>query len=149
MSATILAVSTVLSGCRDKPEGAARAEASASPLASPATDGTISAGELAAAPAQYFGRQVSVKAEVEQVISSNLYTLDDDRLGTPDIVVLDPNRSAALLRKGDDVIVTGTVKPFVWADIHRDYNWLLAKEEVVAEFETRPMVIATDVRRVD
>ena len=82
MSATVLAVTAVLSSCRDQPEGAARAEASASPLASPATDGTISAGSLAAAPAQYFGRQVSVKAEVERVISNNIFTLDDDRLGT-------------------------------------------------------------------
>lgn len=149
MSATVLAVSTMLSSCRDQPEGAARAEPSASPLASPVTDGTISAGALAAAPAQYFGRQVSVKAEVERVISNNIFTLDDDRLGTPDVIVIDPNRAAALLREDDDVIVTGTVRPFVWAEIRRDYNWLEAKEEVVAEFETRPMVIATSVRRAD
>ena len=45
--------------------------------------------------------------------------------------------------------MTGTVRPFVWAEIHRDYDWLKAAEEVVAEFETRPMVIATSVRRVD
>jgi hypothetical protein len=61
-----------------------------------------------------------VKAEVERVISNNIFTLDDDRLGTPDVLVVDPNRAAALLREDDDVIVTGTVSPFVWPEIRRD-----------------------------
>ena len=149
ISFSVLALGTVLSSCKDQPEPAARAEASSSPLVTPADDGTISAGTVAAAPALYFDKQVSVKAEVEKVINNNLFTLDEERLGTPDVIVVDPNRAAALLREGDEVIVTGTVKPFVWAEMRRDYDWLRAEPAVVAEFESRPVVIATSVRRVD
>ena len=146
----LLAAGVLLAaGCADRREPEARAYASPSPGAGAQQD-AISPGAVAAAPASYYGKVVTVKGEVERVVHSNLFTLDEDRLGAgPDVVVVLPQKGAAPVADDWDVVVSGTVRPFVWAELKRDYDWLDADASLVAEFESRPVIVADSVRRAE
>jgi hypothetical protein len=145
----VAAVATLLmAACADQPEPQARADASPSPAG--ATQQPITPGAVAAAPALYYGKVVTVKGEVERMVNNNLFTLDEDRLGAgPDVLVVVPQKGAAPVADDWDVVVSGTLKPFVWAELKRDYDWFDADASLVAEFESRPVIVADSVRRAE
>lgn len=107
----------------------------------------VSAGELAERPEAYYGRVVSVTAEVERIAGPRAFTLDEDRLGAgPDVLVLLP-QTAAGISDGDTARVVGTVRPLVATELARDFDWLDAGWERGLEIELRerPVVVATSV----
>lgn len=119
-----------------------------------AGDAVISAGKLAKDPGKFYGKTVTVKAEVEKVVDNHAFTLDEDALlAGSDVLVLVPKGLANLVRKDDKVIVTGEVRRYVVADLDRDYDWFedgkIVKVETDVDFKTRPVVIATSIRTED
>lgn len=108
----------------------------------------LSAGQIAANPAQYYGRAVQVRAEVEDLRGPQLFTLDEDRaFAGPDVLVLAPNR-VPQLQTDQDVTVTGQLRPLVRADFERDYDWFSTdalQPEVEATFRERPVIIADSI----
>jgi len=115
-----------------------------------AGDMTISAGKLARDAKDYYGKTVTVKAEVENVYDSRSFTLDEDSIfAGPDVLVLVPSGMTAGLRHDQVVTVTGKVRPYVTTELERDYDWFkdgkLVTTKSDIDFKTRPVLVATSL----
>jgi hypothetical protein len=116
--------------------------------------GAISAGKLAKDAKNFYGQTVTVKAEVEDILDNRTFTLDEDAiLAGPDVLVVVPKGSTTGLKHDDVVTVTGTVRPFVQAELERDYDWFkdgkILKKDVKIDYTTRPVLIANSVKTAD
>jgi hypothetical protein len=114
-------------------------------------DGMLSAGKLAKHSKDYYGKQVTVKAEVEDVLGANMFTLDEDALlAGADVLVMVPRGVTAALTHDQKVIVTGDVRPYVEADLDRDFDFFedgkIIKKETKVDWKTRPVIVATSIR---
>ena len=123
----------------------------AGPVQAGEKDGTISAGHLAKHSKDYYGKQVTVKAEVEDVLGKNMFTLDEDALLTgADVLVMVPRGVTATLAHDQKVVVTGEVRRYVEKDLDKDYDFFedgkIVKTKTKVDWETRPVIIATSVR---
>ena len=110
---------------------------------------TVSAGEVAANPEKYYGKKVTVRAEVDDVLGSQMFLLDEDRaFAWPDVLVITPALGAKL-EEDSMVTVTGTVRAFVDADFRRDYDWNWwdrLDPDIEVTFRNRPAIIAESVK---
>lgn len=108
-------------------------------------------GEIAENPQQYYGQALAVTGEVETLYNSNTFTLDEDELfGGKDLLVLVRNGNTAntTVREDQTVAVTGVLRPFVVADLEREYdfNWDEGfVRQLEAEYKTRPVLIVDRV----
>ncbi|MBD1835338.1 hypothetical protein H6F61_22290 [Cyanobacteria bacterium FACHB-472] len=105
-------------------------------------------GEVTKNPSAFYGKVIAVKAEVEDIISPASFSLDEDKLtSTQDLLVL--NRTPGqTINDGQEVVVTGVLRPFVFADIERDYdlNWdLTVQKKLEAEYSQKPVLITNSV----
>ena len=111
--------------------------------------GAVDANEIAKRPDQFYGRAVTVVAEVEQRYGPNAFTLDEDAaLAGPDVLVLVPKATRAV-EENREVMVQGTVRPFVIAELQRDYAWFNPTgydQQLMTRFKDRPVIIADMVR---
>jgi hypothetical protein len=113
-------------------------------------DGTMSAGNLAKHYKDHYGKTVTVKAEVEDVLGDRMFTLDEDAiLAGADVLVMVP-RGMVSLTKDQKVVVTGEVRPYVEKDFDRDFDFFedgkVVKTKTKVDWETRPVIIATSIR---
>ncbi len=109
---------------------------------------TAKPGEVARSPDKFYGRQVAVQGEIEDVFGTYVFTLDEDALfAGPDVLVITQKPAAAVV-DGAEVRVSGTVRPFTWAEIRRDYDFLRLDSDLVVRFENRPVILADSVARV-
>jgi hypothetical protein len=111
----------------------------------------ITAGKLARDAKNYYGQTVSVKAEVEDVLGPNMFTLDEDSLlAGSDVLVLVPRGVAGNLAHDQKIIVTGKVRQFVEADLDRDFDWFdngkLVDVKTKVDWKTRPVLVAETIR---
>lgn len=111
----------------------------------------ISAGKLARDARAYYGQTISVKAEVEDVLGPNMFTLDEDSLlAGSDVLVLVPRGLAGNLTHDQKVIVTGKVRQFVETELDRDYDWFdngkLVDVKTKVDWKTRPVLVAETIR---
>ena len=120
-----------------------------------AMKGELSAGKLAKDSKKYYGQNVTVRAEVEDVLDRNSFTLDEDAmLAGHDVLVLVPaGFDVANLRKDQVVVVSGKVRPYVMAELEKDYDWFKNGSIVTTgkkvDYETRPVLVADSIRTVD
>ena len=119
-----------------------------------AGDGTISAGKLARDAKNFYGQTVTVRAEVEDVLDDRTFTLDEDAILTgADVLVVIPKGSTRGLMHDQVVTVTGIVRPFVQAELERDYDWFkdgkILKKDVKVDYKTRPVLVATSIKTAD
>ena len=112
----------------------------------------MDASEIAKRPDAFYGKPVTVTAEVETVHGPNMFTLDEDAaLAGPDVLVIMP-KSAKPVDEDQDVLVRGTVRPLVVADLERDYDWFDTNaydKELLVRFKERPVIIADSVQATD
>jgi len=118
------------------------------------TDMTISAGKLAKNAKDFYGKTVTVKAEVEDVIDPRSFTLDEDAiLAGADVLVLVPAGYTGTLAHDQVVTVTGKVRPYVTAELERDYDWFkdgkIVTTKTDVDFKTRPVLVATSLKLAD
>lgn len=110
---------------------------------------TATAGEIANNPAKFYGKKVTVRAEVEDVLSRQVFLLDEDKLFVwPDVLVIAPPMSSAV-PEDEVVTVTGMVRSFVDADFRREYDWDWWGDldtDIVVAFRERPVILADSVR---
>ncbi len=107
----------------------------------------IGLDEITENPMQYAGRLLTVSGEVNVVKSPRSFTIASAPLIDEDeILVIGANDQVATgdLTDGEAVKITGTVRNLVVADIERDYG-LDLDPELEAEFENKPVIIATNV----
>ncbi len=115
-----------------------------------AGDMTISAGKLARDAKDYYGKTVTVKAEVENVYDSRSFTLDEDSVfAGPDVLVLVPAGMTSDLRNDQKVMVTGVVRQYVTSELERDFDWFkngkLVTTKTDVDFKLRPVLVATSL----
>jgi hypothetical protein len=110
-------------------------------------------GKIGQNPEMYYGKTIAVTGEIGDVKNPTVFTLDEDQLfGTQDLLVLNakPKQNAAnpnlAVTKGETIAVTGVVRPFVVADLERDYNFTWDQgfvRTLEAEYKNRPVLVAT------
>jgi ABC-type Fe3+-hydroxamate transport system substrate-binding protein len=121
-------------------------------MGTPSTVGeTLSAGKLARDYRHYFGRTVTVRAEVEDVVGANMFTLDEDAIfAGPDVLVMVPGGVAGTLAHDQMVTVTGEVRPYVEAELDRDFDFFengkLVQVNREVDWKTRPVIVARSIR---
>jgi hypothetical protein len=113
-----------------------------------------SLSEIVQAPNTYAGQTVTVRSEVEQVVSQVAFWLDEDALldGSidDDLLVVSATQDAALdfeTLEGNGAIVTGTVRQFDRAAIEQEIGYDL-DDALFADLAGRPVIIATAVEPV-
>lgn len=109
-------------------------------------------GELTSNPEQYYNEPLAVTGEVEEIQGANAFTLDEDQLfGGQELLVLHTTPTGAaepMFEDGETVAVTGELRPFVVADLERDYdfNWETGiEQQLEAEYTNRPVLVAEDI----
>ncbi|MEH2069695.1 MAG: hypothetical protein V7K47_16295 [Nostoc sp.] len=106
-------------------------------------------GEITTNPNLYYGKNLAVTGEVENISNANSFTLDEDKLfGGQDLLVIRTNTPQRTINKGEKVAVTGVLRPFVVADLQREYNlkWdLTLQRQLEAEFKNKPVLVANEV----
>lgn len=108
-------------------------------------------GEITKNPSQYYGKTIAVPAEVEEIVGPNAFTLDEDELiGGNDLLVLvaTPNQQRTPIKDDEKVVATGVLRPFVVADIERDYDltWDLdLQRQLEVEYKNKPVLVAKSV----
>ncbi|MBD3885324.1 hypothetical protein IFO70_26710 [Phormidium tenue FACHB-886] len=109
-------------------------------------------GELTRNPQQYYGKPLAVTGEVEEIQGANAFTLDEDQLiGGQELLVLRATPAAAnqpAIQDGEKIAVTGVLRPFVIAELERDYdfNWDTGIQQTLeAEYRNKPVLIAENV----
>jgi hypothetical protein len=101
---------------------------------------------------KFYGQTVTVRGEVDDVIDSRTFTLDEDSiLPGPDVLVLVPKGVASTLVHDQVVTIVGTVRPYVMAEIKKDYDWfedgkIVKRMGDKVDMKTRPVLVATSVR---
>ena len=108
-------------------------------------------GEVTRNPSAYYNKTIAVKGEVEDIVSPTAFRLDEDGLDgvidNKDLLVLNP-KTGQTVKDDQAIVVTGVLRPFVVADIERDYdlNWdLTVQRKLEAEYSQKPVLIAQSV----
>jgi hypothetical protein len=108
-------------------------------------------GEITRNPSAFYGKTIAVKGEVEGIVSPTAFRLDEDGLDgvidNKDLLVLNTTPGQAL-KDSQVVVVTGVLRPFVVADIEREYdlNWdLTVQRKLEAEYKEKPALVTKAV----
>jgi hypothetical protein len=114
----------------------------------------ITAGKLARDAKDYYGQTVTVMAEVEEVFDANTFSLDEDSiLAGADVLVLMPGGTPMKLTPNQKVTVTGKVRPYVVAELDRDFDFFKGGKIVSTskkiDLDQRPVLVATHVNVSD
>lgn len=100
-------------------------------------------------PVKFTGRQLAVRAKVEDIQSPVLFTLDEKNLiGAGELLVFLTSPPKDTIEQGDTVMVVGQVRPFVVRDIERDYKMTWdsrVRRQLEAEFANKPVFIAEEI----
>ena len=115
--------------------------------------GMLSASTLAKHASDYYGKTVTVKAKVDDVMGANMFSLDEDALfAGPDVLVIVP-AGVSNVAHDQKVVVTGEVRAYVESDLDRDFKFFedgkLIKKDTKIDWKTRPVIVATSVRAED
>lgn len=109
-------------------------------------------GELTNNPEQYYNEPLAVTGEIAEIQGANAFILGEDQLfGEQDLLVLHTTAAGTtepLIEDGETVAVTGELRPFVVADLERDYefNWDTGvREQLEAEYSNRPVLVAEEI----
>ncbi|MDM9383832.1 hypothetical protein QUB80_24410 [Chlorogloeopsis sp. ULAP01] len=94
----------------------------------------------------YSGKKLAVIGRVENIQSPVLFSVKENRLfGGENLPILLNTPPAIAINKGQTIAVIGVVRPFVVAEIERDYKvtWdLQVKRHLEAQYNNMPVIIA-------
>jgi len=115
--------------------------------------GMLTATKLVQHASDYYGKTVTVKAKVDDVMGANMFSLDEDALfAGPDVLVIVPAGVSNVVHD-QKVVVTGQVRPYVEPDLDKDFTFFedgkLIKKDTKIDWKTRPVIVATSVRTED
>ncbi|MCZ7574564.1 MAG: hypothetical protein M5U01_38935 [Ardenticatenaceae bacterium] len=109
--------------------------------------GEVALTDITANPQRYYGQTVTVTGTVDVVLSPNAFTIArNNLLDLGEITVLSSTPRRAL-NAGERLQVTGIVRQFVRGEIERDLDFDLG-EDLSAQFENKPVIIASSVQPV-
>ena len=104
--------------------------------------------EVSENPDSYYGQEIALKGEINEIRNDYAFTLKEDQLiGGDDLLII--NATGELIPQEDEtVVVTGMVRPFVKAEFERDYDltWDLdIQEEIEAEYSDKPVLVVDSI----
>ncbi|MGB3573345.1 MAG: hypothetical protein WBA01_14980 [Phormidesmis sp.] len=106
-------------------------------------------GDLTSNPEDYYNQRIAVAGEVEDKLSPTTFTLDEEELfGGDDLLVITQGDATPETQDGEEVTVTGVLRPYVKAEFDTDYDldWdLSVQEQVEAEYSEKPVFVADGV----
>lgn len=104
------------------------------------------------APERYYGKTVHVSGKIDQAYNDRAFDLEGAGWAFNDnitVLTRSPVRmGGSPLERNDEVVVTGTVRPFVVAEVERDIGWDIGPD-VEVKLTKRPVLIASRIRKVD
>lgn len=154
-AALLLGVSVLaLSACEQKeqPSPEARPTGPGAVTGTPTASGPGGGVEaIKEAPARYYGKTVTVSGDVDQIYNDRAFELEGTGWAFNDnitVLTKTPVRLAgAPLSQDEDLIVTGTVRQYVAADLNRDLGWTITPD-LQSKIEKRPVLVADSIRSV-
>lgn len=101
-------------------------------------------------PSAYVGQQVTVDGDVNVVLNDQAFTIANETMTDDDeVLVINAGQvDPATLQEDTEVRVTGEVVQFTQADVEQQYG-LDLDEQLTAEFEGRPAIVAQSIQTVD
>lgn len=102
-------------------------------------------------PDQYYGQQVTVVGEIQDLYTTRVFKISDQTVGQ-ELLVITPEplseqqaaEAEELLEDNADVRVAGTVRQLVIAEVEEELSIDL-DEQVEVEFRNKPVLIANNV----
>ena len=132
---------------QDKPGAAIKMPASA--IATPQPTPTVD--QVRESPSSYYGKKVQLAGAVDAIVTDRAFELEGAGWAFHDNIVVftttPVQMTGSLLSRGDEVIVTGTVQPFITADVERAIGWDISQETEI-KLKERPVLIAESIRKV-
>ncbi|MEO1093458.1 MAG: hypothetical protein AAFX01_00990 [Cyanobacteria bacterium J06638_28] len=108
----------------------------------------VTSEELAEDFAAYEGQEVTIRQDIEEVIGTNSFTLDEDQLfGGEELLVIDALSSddfELIAEEGTEVQVTGEVRRFSLAELGSDISVDL-EPELFGDYEGKPVILARSI----
>ncbi|MGB5972554.1 MAG: hypothetical protein WBG38_04505, partial [Nodosilinea sp.] len=116
-------------------------------------------GQITEDPEQYYGETLAVTGEVEDIQSGAAFKLSEEQLfGSEDLLVVYASPKAGTgdamaqppvtVAEGEQVAVTGVLRPFVIAEFERDYDltWDAdVQSQLEADYTDLPVLVATAI----
>lgn len=107
-------------------------------------------------PADFIGKSVTVQGEIQDVYSPQAFKVSDQAAGDELIVVFPEALPEDRAREAEKFLVdnanaqvTGMVRVAIFAEYERDYGLLFDEPGIEAEFENKPVLVATNVKFTD
>jgi hypothetical protein len=104
--------------------------------------------EVTEEPGQYYGQTIAVGGEVGEMLSPGIFRLEEEGWFEGDEVLVIGASTLPTLDEAEEVVVTGTLRPFVAAEFDQEYDltWDLdLQEQLEAEYTEQPVLVADDV----
>lgn len=105
-------------------------------------------------PELFYGKTIAVKGHVEEYFNTNTFLLEDNDFFQGDELLVINAKTGEIINVDDEVVVTGQLRPFVMADLEREFSINLSmwdidfRNQIEAEFSNKPVLMADDVYRV-
>jgi hypothetical protein len=96
-------------------------------------------------PERYKGRRISVDASIDEVFGPRLFKIDERHWMDLDGELLVYVPTAAPLREGDRVTITGVLQPFSQVDLEKDWELLEWNPALEVEISSRPVLVASRI----
>jgi hypothetical protein len=107
-----------------------------------------SPGEVTDEPEELYGRAIAVEGEVDEIYGPTTFTLnDDDLFKGEDLLVINTVPELAV-EEDEAVVAVGELRPFVVAEIERDYELEWDEElqrQLEVEYDQRPVLFIREV----
>ena len=104
--------------------------------------------EVSENPELYYGQEIALEGEVEQVRNGYAFTLKENQLIGGDELLIINASGESIPQEDETVVITGTVRPFVKAELEKDYDltWDLdVQEEIEAEYTEKPVMVIDSI----
>lgn len=104
--------------------------------------------EITEDPSQYYGEIIAVSGEVGELLSDSVFMLEEEGWFEGDSVLVIGASMLPTLSENEEVVVTGTLRPFVAAEFEEDYDltWDLdLQQQLEAEYSEQPVLVANEV----
>lgn len=107
----------------------------------------VSLDDIEEKAATYKGKSVTVRGEVDEVFGPRIFKIDEAEWIDFDgeTLVFVPAPLAALVSEGAPVTVTGTVRTVGEVELEREWGWFEINPDIEAEFDRRPMIVASKI----